>query len=140
MWIRTATEEDFEAIASVDAAAHTDENRRVLISQAIAQESCWIAGRTDSPEGYIVLSRCHFFGRDFVSLLQVTPEARRQGLASALCRAAETGATTLQLFTSTNQSNGPMRALLETRGYQEAGTIDHLDPGDPEIVFVKYLR
>ncbi len=52
---------------------------------------------------------------------------------------AETRVTTRQLFTSTNQSNRPMQALLETRGYQKAGVIHHLDPDDPEIVFMRYL-
>jgi GNAT superfamily N-acetyltransferase len=138
MWIRLATDNDFEGIARVEAAADVDEDRRALISQGIAQESCWIAGRDDLPEGYLVLSRRHFFGRDFVSLVEVKASARRRGLAGMLFQAAENGATR-QLFTSTNQSNHPMRALLESRGYQEAGVIDHLDLDDPEIVFVRYL-
>lgn len=140
MWTRPATNDDSEAIASVDVAAGADEDRRTLISNGIAHQGCWIAGRDDLALGYLVLSRRHFFGRDFVSLLAVQADARRQGLASALVETAETSATTRQLFTSTNRSNRPMRALLEKRGYAEAGVIDHLDPGDPELVFVKYLR
>ena len=133
MWTRLATESDLEDIACVDA------DRRALVSQAIAEKGCWVAGRDDLPEGYLVLSHRHFFGRDFVSLLAVKASARRRGLASALFQAAETSATTRQLFTSTNQSNHPMQALLESRGYRNAGVIDHLDLDDPEIVFVKYL-
>lgn len=139
MWARLATDSDYEGIARVDAAAGVDEDRRALISQGIAQEGCWIAGRDDLPEGYLVLSRRHFFGRDFVSLVAVKVSARRRGLASALFQAAETRATTRQLFTSTNRSNRAMRTLLESRGYQEAGVITHLDQDDPEIVFVRYL-
>ena len=139
MWARLGTDSDFEGIARVDYAAGVDEDRRALISKGVAQESCWIAGRDDLLEGYLVLSRRHFFGRDFVSLVEVTVSAWRQGLAGALFKAAENGATTQQLFTSTNQSNRPMRALLDARGYREAGIIDHLDLEDPEIVFVRYL-
>ncbi len=138
MWVRLASGSDIGGIVGVDAAG-VDAYRRALISQGIADGGCWIAGRDDLPEGYLVLSRRHFYGRDFVSLVEVTAGARRRGLASALFRAAEAGATTRQVFTSTNRSNGPMRALLETRGYHEAGEIGHLDPGDPEIVFVRYL-
>ena len=139
MWTRLATDSDLEGVARIDSVVDDDADRRALVSQAIAQESCWITGRDDMPEGYLALSRRHFFGRDFVSLLVVKASARRRGLAGALFQAAETSATTRQLFTSTNQSNRPMQALLETRGYQKAGALTHLDPGDPEIVFVKYL-
>lgn len=139
MWVRLAIETDFEGVARIDAAAGVDAHRRALIVQGTAQNGCWIAGRDDVPEGYIVLSRRHFFGRDFVSLVIVDAGARRLGLASALFQAAEASATTSQLFTSTNRSNRPMQALLDRRGYQKAGVITHLDEGDPEIVFVRYL-
>jgi hypothetical protein len=45
-----------------------------------------------------------------------------------------------RLFTSTNESNIAMRALLFTRGYRESGRIENLDPKDPELVFVKFLE
>lgn len=139
MWTRRSSERDVEDIAKIGAVVGIDADRRALVSQAIAQRACWVAGRGDLPGGYFVLSHRHFFGRDFVSHLAVKASARRRGLASALFQAAETNATTPQLFTSTNQSNRPMQALLKRRGYQQAGVIDHLDPGDREIVFVKYL-
>jgi ribosomal protein S18 acetylase RimI-like enzyme len=141
MWVRLANDSDLEGIGGVDSVAGVDPDRsRTLVSQSIAQKGCWIAGREDLPEGYLVLLRQHFFGRDFVSLIAVKSSVRRQGLASALFGAAEVSATTRQLFTSTNQSNRPMQTLLEARGYQKAGVIDHLDIDDPEMVFVKYLN
>jgi hypothetical protein len=33
-----------------------------------------------------------------------------------------------------------MRALLAKRGYTDSGRIENLDPGDPELVFVEFLR
>jgi hypothetical protein len=33
-----------------------------------------------------------------------------------------------------------MRTLLAKRGYIPSGRIENLDPGDPELVFVKFLR
>jgi len=44
-----------------------------------------------------------------------------------------------QIFTSTNQSNLPMQILLQRRGYLSAGVVLHLDPDDPELIFVKKL-
>ena len=41
----------------------------------------------------------------------------------------------MKLFTSTNQSNTPMQALLALLGYVRSGVIDNLDPGDPELVY-----
>ena len=42
-----------------------------------------------------------------------------------------------KLWTSTNQSNAPMCALLSRLGFILSGQIDNLDDGDPELVFVR---
>jgi hypothetical protein len=39
------------------------------------------------------------------------------------------------VFTSTNESNAPMRRLLEGMGFTAAGVIHGLDLDDPELVF-----
>ena len=41
------------------------------------------------------------------------------------------------LFTSTNESNSHMQHVLGKLGYERSGIIHNLDPGDPEIVYVK---
>ncbi len=80
-----------------------------------------------------------YFGHPFVELLEVHPDQRRRGVASALLAAAEAQCTTGKLFSSTNQSNLTMQALCAARGYLAAGVVLHLDPGDPELLFVKLL-
>jgi hypothetical protein len=45
-----------------------------------------------------------------------------------------------RVFTSANESNAPMRALLARLGYTASGRIENLDPGDSELVFVKFLE
>jgi RimJ/RimL family protein N-acetyltransferase len=57
----------------------------------------------------------------------------------AVLRAIESTIMADRVFTSTNESNAPMRALLAQCGYKPIGSIDNLDPGDPELVFVKFL-
>ncbi|MHC8315013.1 hypothetical protein [Pseudomonas sp. LB3P31] len=52
----------------------------------------------------------------------------------------ESVSTADKIFTSTNVSNMPMRQLLEQLGYQPSGTVENLDPGDPELIFVKFLN
>jgi GNAT superfamily N-acetyltransferase len=90
---------------------------------------------TDPIAGHLVMKSGHFFGRDFIERLIVIPEMRRQGIGTALLRAALLGATTGTVFTSTNTSNQPMCALLDREGWSVSGTLDGLDPGDPEIVY-----
>jgi GNAT superfamily N-acetyltransferase len=85
--------------------------------------------------GYVALAWNHFYDRDFVDLLVVAPAARRAGVGSALLRAAVALATTATVFTSTNTSNAPMRALLARDGWLLSGTLDGLDAGDPEVVY-----
>jgi len=41
---------------------------------------------------------------------------------------------TRKLFSSTNQSNRAMQALLAKIGFERSGIIHNLDPNDPEIV------
>ena len=82
--------------------------------------------------GFVVTVPGQFFGRDFVALLIVHPDHRRRGIGTALLDAAVSGAGTSRVFTSTNVSNKPMKALLSSTGWAYSGTVDGLDPGDPE--------
>jgi ribosomal protein S18 acetylase RimI-like enzyme len=89
--------------------------------------------------GFTVLDYS-FYGNGFVSLLVVRPDFRRQGVASELLKHMESICTTGKLYTSTNESNMPMQALLEKLGYLPSGIIYGLDKGDPELVFHKILK
>lgn len=137
---RIANQEDIQEIASCDEAGSFNQDALELVQRAICSGNCWISGRSGAVESYIVLDRKSFFLRDFVQLLFVKPCARRIGMASALFDIVEAAASTAKLFTSTNESNNAMQALLMKRGYAMAGIINHLDPGDPELVFVKHMK
>ena len=136
---RMAGTSDSRAIGEMDSRVASDMHRREMIDAAISARRCWVAERSGRVVGYGVLTR-NFFARDFVELLFVTEDARRRGVGSAVLAGIERSVHADQLFTSTNQSNAAMRALLVTRGYAESGRIENLDPGDPELVFVKFLR
>jgi ribosomal protein S18 acetylase RimI-like enzyme len=86
--------------------------------------------------GYAIAS-VRFFGRGFVWMLAVDPARRRRGVATALLRTAEDWCPSDRIFTSTNQSNAPARRLFESIGYLESGTVDNLDPGDPEVFYCR---
>ncbi len=89
-----------------------------------------------SMAGYMIWDRA-FFARPFVWLLGVKPAFRRRGIASWLLRAFAGACPGEALFTSTNESNTAMHALLRDCGYVRSGKVENLDPGDPEIFFYK---
>ena len=68
-------------------------------------------------------------------MVYVAKSERRRGVGRSLMRALANQCKTSKLFTSTNESNSAMRALLATLGYVPSGVIENLDPGDPELVF-----
>ncbi len=87
--------------------------------------------------GFAIVTR-HFFGFPFVDLLLVAEAARRGGVGAALMAKCEGDHNADRIFTSTNESNAPMRWLLAKADWLVSGVIENLDPGDPELVFVKF--
>lgn len=136
---RLAGTRDRRAFGEFDERAAKDLQRRELIDAAIAARRCWVAEGFGKVVGYGILSK-NFFHRDFVEIVYVAEDARRTGAGAALLGAIERSIKADRLFTSTNESNVAMRALLFTRGYRESGRIENLDPNDPELVFVKFLE
>lgn len=105
---------------------------------AIAARRCWVAEHDGAIAGYGVVT-ANFFNRDFIELLYVSEPMRRSGVGDALLETIERARTARRLFTSTNESNAAMRALLDRLNYRPSGTILNLDPDDPDLVFVKFL-
>ncbi|HWA91993.1 MAG TPA: GNAT family N-acetyltransferase [Rhizomicrobium sp.] len=137
--VRLAATSDRRVIAACDARVAGDLHRRELIDGAIAARHCWVVEHAGAVAGYAVLTT-NFFARDFLELVFVATDARRMGIGDALLDTIERSRRADRLFTSTNESNAAMRALLEKRGYEASGTILNLDANDPELVFVKFLR
>jgi GNAT superfamily N-acetyltransferase len=135
--VRRATEADVELVVALDTEATSRGDRGVDLSSAQAAGRLLVAER----EGQIVgfATRGRFFEYDFLELLVVRESDRRTGVATAMINAVETAAETDKLFTSTNESNAPMRRLCERLGFEPSGVIENLDEGDPELVFVKRL-
>jgi GNAT superfamily N-acetyltransferase len=136
--VRLAGTRDRRAFLEIDPQVGSELARRDVLDSAIAARMCWIGERAGLPAGYGILSH-KFFSREFVELLYVKREERRKGIGTAILRAIEETIGGDRLFTSTNESNMPMRKLLERCGYRPSGKIDNLDPGNSELVFVKFL-
>ena len=106
------------------------------ISAAINQGECYIAKENAAIIGFAIMNY-HFFDFGFVDLLIVAEEHRRRGVGVALLDYLSSQCKTGKLFTSTNESNTPMRELLAKAGFIPCGQIDALDEGDPELFFVR---
>ena len=136
---RAAGHGDVDAMLACDVYAQAHASRGEAVRAAVGQGHCQVAIRAGQVAGY-VLTHGEFFGYAFVSLVVVAPGQQRRGVGLRLLAAAEAACRTGKLFTSTNQSNGAAHRLFARAGVVRSGQIDHLDEGDPELVYVKLLR
>lgn len=134
--IRQAVGEDLPALIDVDHIARTDSDRLDFVRNAIEGRRTWVLEVSGRVVGYGIISH-EFFGRSFLDLIHIAESQRSRGYGPSLIAFLEDHSRSNDLFTSTNQSNSHMRHVLESLGYEQSGIIHNLDPGDPEIVYVK---
>jgi GNAT superfamily N-acetyltransferase len=130
--LRAAVEEDVGAIVAID--PHRPA-RPGEIQALVGEQASLVAVERGEVVGFVGVRPGHFYRRDFIDLLLVSDRRRRQGVGRALMRAALRRASTSRVFTSTNQSNTPMRELLRAERWTHSGMLTGLDEGDPELVF-----
>jgi ribosomal protein S18 acetylase RimI-like enzyme len=139
--VRRAIPGDIESLLQIDPVAGIDDSRQKYIARAVRAAECWVVCEKNDPGapiGYGCLDRS-FFGEWFIPLVVVSSEIRRSGAGRQIVSYMERHSSAEKIFTSTNLSNLPMRRLLEGLGYRHSGVVENLDPGDPELVFVKFL-
>jgi len=136
--IALATEADLAALVALDTIAARSPERREAIAEWIGLGQCHVVRLDTRPAGYV--ARTHsFFRSPFIEMLMVADWARRRGLGRALvthCIALTPPGD--KLWTSTNLSNTPMQALLPQLGFVHTGQFEHLDPGDPELIYLHW--
>ena len=134
MHIRIATAQDHAALVALDSLARQEPRRAGQIAYWLRHYRCLVAEIQGQVVAYAVTHR-HFFGCAFIEMLMVAGNQRRLGVAGALLAWIQADCAGHKLFTSSNRSNAPMRRLLERQGFVESGVIEHLDDGDPELVY-----
>ena len=130
--LRVAQAEDINAIVAIDPYSPA---RPGEIQALVREQASLVAVEHAQIVGFLAVRPGHFYQRDFIDLLFVAPRSRRQRVGRALMRAALQNASTPRMFTSTNESNTPMRKLLHSEGWSLSGVLTGLDEGDSEHVF-----
>lgn len=134
--IRPGVPADAPRLKALDTVVPNDPLRAEWIDRWLLHDTVVVAAAGDLVVGYGVLNH-GFFHHNQVEMLMVHPEYRDQRIGEQLLTALEQEADSPKLFVTTNLSNHRMQRLLRRAGYGPCGYIDQLDPGDPELVFVK---
>ena len=133
--IRKATLEDVNAISVADS-EFASRGREGFVRRAVPRAGVYVLEREGQVIGLGVLEYT-FFEHGFISLLYVSPSARRAGAGENLLRYFVSICETPKLFSSTNRSNKTMQSLFAKVGFEPSGIVHNLDPDDPEIVYYK---
>lgn len=134
--IRTGTPDDASALKSLDTVVPIDPARADFIDQWLREDTVIVAELDGRLVGHGVFNQ-GFFHLGQVEMLMFHPDYRGKRIGEQLLNALEQAYDTDKLFVTTNLSNQRMQRLLHRKGYAACGHIDELDPGDPELVFVK---
>jgi GNAT superfamily N-acetyltransferase len=134
--VRRAVAADAARLRAIDPLAASDRDRHEFIGRAIAAGTCHVAAEDGALAGFAVSNRS-FFHRPFIELVVVAEERRRRGVGMALVMHCVGLEAPDAVWTSTNESNGPMRRLLNAAGFIESGRVENLDAGDPELIFLR---
>lgn len=133
---RRATDQaDIHRAIAIDEVVTGSNGRSAYIASVAARGGLSVAALQNEVRAFCCLDHRYFFEKPFVSLLIVEPGARRHGLGFSLLSFSSQGLR--EVWTSTNRSNAPMRAMLEKSGWRYCGEVDGLDAGDPELFFNK---
>ncbi len=134
MEIRKAVDShDIAQAALIDKALLGSNVRTDYITSVAEAGGLCVAALDVEIKGFCCLDHGYFFKKPFVSLLIISPDARRLGLGGGLL--AHSSSAYSEVWTSTNTSNSAMRSLLAKAQWQFCGEVCGLDKGDPELFF-----
>lgn len=133
--IRLATPAEIDAVIGV---APAGRERQQAIAEWVQAGQCWVCWQDGMAAGYAAFTRT-FFRSPFIEMLVVSPSTRRQGIGRALMEhCIGLVPHDQKLWTSTNESNAPMRAMLPQLGFVYTGQFAGLDEGDPERIYLRW--
>ena len=87
----------------------------------------------------VIAYRTDWFQCTFVSLVSVSPQHRKAGVARALFQAVAEMSPSPRLFSSTEETNSVGIQMHTALGFTVSGHIDNLPQGYRELLFYKRL-
>ncbi len=133
--VRPAWGADLASLRRVDPRMAEPARARIA-STLLGLGRSWIADIAGAPVGF-ALTSLNFFYKPMIELVVVAEPHRRQGIGLALLNQCEASHNDDRIFVSTNVSNTAATALFAKAGFQGSGIVYNLDPGDPELIYVK---
>jgi ribosomal protein S18 acetylase RimI-like enzyme len=136
--IRSARFDDVPGCAAVAVDLIGPRRGRSFMEAAVDRQQLLVASDDGSVVGFLAY-RTDWFNCTFVSLVAVTPERRRKGIARALFRALEAHSPGPRLFSSTEETNAASIRMHGALGFTASGYIENLPQGCRELFFYKRL-
>ena len=136
--VRPAWGADLASLRHVDPRM-AEPARARLASSLLGLGRSWIADIAGSPVGFALTSH-GFFQKPMIELLVVAEQHRRKGIGLLLVNQCEASHKDDRIFVSTNASNTAANALFAKAGFLGSGIVYNLDPGDPELIYVKHRQ
>lgn len=136
--VRKATLSDVHEIDACDS-EFASGGRKEFAERAVERGGGYILEHEAKVIGVAVFEYT-FFEYGFISLIYISPTARRTGAGEMSLQYLMSFCETAKLFSSTNQSNDAMQALFAKVGFERSGVIRNLDPNDLEIVYYKAVK
>lgn len=134
--IRLAISSDSQDLKKIDTVVPTEPSRVEMIDKWLRDEIVHVAELDGQVVGYGVFNHA-FFHQGQVEMLMIHVDHRGKQIGEKILKTMEKICDTSKLYVTTNSSNHRMQRLLRRLGYRSGGYIHELDPGDPELVFVK---
>ncbi|MBI2555549.1 MAG: GNAT family N-acetyltransferase [Candidatus Rokubacteria bacterium] len=136
--IRSAQFDDVPACAALAVELIGPRRGRAFMEAAVDRQQLLVAGDNGSVVGFLAY-RTDWFNCTFVSLVAVTPEHRRKGVARALYGAVEAQSPSPRLFSSTEETDAASIRMHSALGFTASGYIENLPQGCRELLFYKRL-
>src|SRR3954470_20100048 len=125
-------------VQMAETALGADRARR-FISAHLQDHYVLVATEKDEVAGFIAY-QTDWFQCTFVSLVVVTVDQRRRGIARTLFRAVQEASPSPRLFSSTEETNAVSIRMHAALGFTPSGYIDNLPQGYRELLFYKRIR
>ncbi len=134
--IRQGTLIDEQSLKDLDTVVPLEPARAEFIARWLREDTVLVAEANGRIIGYGVFNHA-FFHQGQVEMLMIHQACRGRRVGERLLNALEKLCDTPRFYVTTNLSNHRMQKLLSRMGFRPGGYVHELDPGDPELIYVK---